>query len=61
MTKASIVRAMLASVTRFRHGWLVSAAVGIALIGLGLTAGQWDTVKRWADILCTGCIGLTFE
>jgi len=42
-----------------RYWWLLWAVVAISLIGLGLNRGEWTTVKRWADTLCTSCIGLT--
>lgn len=43
---------------RFRWWWLVAALVAVAMLGAGLFAGQWNTVRGWAEVLCTGCIGL---
>lgn len=38
--------------------WLIAAVAAGAILGAGLYTGQWDIVKGWAQILCTGCIGL---
>ena len=38
---------------------LFLALVAVALISVGLARGEWTTVKRHADTLCTACIGLT--
>jgi len=35
------------------------ALVGLGLIFLGVRAGQHGQVRRWAETLCTSCIGLT--
>lgn len=61
MKLRSTLAQVAASVMSYRYWWLVAAAVGLVLIGVGLAAGQWQVVKRWANILCTGCIGLTLE
>lgn len=41
-----------------RHTWLVLLLVGIFAIGWGLHKAQFQTVKRYAETLCTSCIGL---
>ena len=61
MTRMSILAMMGAPAMRWRYWWLAVAAVGLVLIGVGLAAGQWQVVRRWANVLCTGCIGLTLE
>ncbi len=61
MTRMSILAMMAAPAMRWRYWSLAAAAVGLALIGMGLATGQWQVVKRWANVLCTGCIGLTIE
>ncbi len=38
--------------------WLIATVVAGVMLGAGFYAGQWDTVKGWAQVLCTGCIGL---
>jgi hypothetical protein len=44
-----------------RYWWVVLAIVGVALVAVGLSLGQWTSVKRHADALCTACVGLTTE
>ena len=43
---------------KFRWWWLAAVVVAVAMIAGGVQAGQWEVVKRWAETLCTGCIGL---
>ena len=61
MTCMSILATMAAPAMRWRYWWLGAAALGLVLIGVSLAAGQWQVVKRWPNVLCTGCIGLSLE
>ena len=38
--------------------WLPATALALAMLATGLHAGQWGAVKGWAEMLCTGCVGL---
>ena len=39
--------------------WLALTVVAVALMVVGLQRGEWEVVKRYANTLCTACIGLT--
>jgi hypothetical protein len=41
-----------------RRLWIALLLVGVVALGLGLRQGQAQTVRRWAQTLCTSCIGL---
>ena len=43
---------------KFRWWWLIMVLLAAGMLVGGVSAHQWDTVKHWAQILCTGCIGL---
>ena len=44
-----------------RLAWSLLALAGVLMVTAGLSRGEWISVKRHADTLCTACIGLTAE
>lgn len=44
-----------------RYGWVALAILSITLMTIGLSRGEFDAVRRQANMLCTACIGLTGE
>ncbi|MCD6351029.1 MAG: hypothetical protein J7M26_02820 [Armatimonadetes bacterium] len=41
-----------------RRLWLILALLGVLALGWGVKKGDYQTVKRWSNTLCTSCIGL---
>jgi hypothetical protein len=41
--------------------WIVLVLAGLLNLGWGLSRGEFQTVKRWTETLCTSCIGLSVE
>lgn len=39
--------------------WLPLTVLAVVLMVVGLQRGEWEVVKRYANTLCTACIGLT--
>ncbi len=42
-----------------RRLWIILVLAGSLALGWGLSRGEYQVVKRWANTLCTSCIGLT--
>jgi hypothetical protein len=42
----------------WRWIWPALAVVAAVCIVLGVSRGEYEQVRRWANILCTACIGL---
>jgi hypothetical protein len=42
-----------------RRLWAVLAFLALAAMSLGLSRGEWNSVSKWANTLCTSCIGLS--
>jgi len=38
--------------------WAFLALGAAAAIVIGVQRGEWEVVQRWAQTLCTSCIGL---
>lgn len=39
--------------------WLPLLAISLGMIGWGLQAGEFSTVRGWFNQLCAACIGLS--
>jgi hypothetical protein len=44
-----------------RHLWIILTLLGLLSLAWGLRQGQFSAVRRFADTLCTSCIGLAYE